>query len=133
MWQKPGQRYKAQVKTKLNGSYYSSKLEASVRALLDQRLLAGEFIEIQDQATMELIPGMRWRADFKAIKPDGSFVLVEAKGHVSDTFAEKIKVLRFMNRYNVEIWKGTYTRPKLDETIHADDEVNQWIENRRKK
>lgn len=89
-------------KTVYNGRRYDSKLEARVARDLDLRLKAGEFTEIIPQYRIKLyvyLPdGKRadlftYIVDFKCVKPDGSFLLVEAKGLEMQAFKVKKRIL----------------------------------------
>lgn len=89
-------------KTEYNGRKYDSKLEARIAQELDLRMKAGEFTEIEPQYRIKLyvyLPdGKRadlftYICDFKCTKPDGSYLLVEAKGHVTEKYRIKRKIL----------------------------------------
>lgn len=89
-------------KTEFNGRQYDSKYEARIAQELDLRMKAGEFISIEPQYRIKLyvyLPdGKRadlftYICDFRCEKPDGSYLLVEAKGHVTDVYRTKKKIL----------------------------------------
>lgn len=89
-------------KTEYNGRSYDSKYEAGVAQELDLRLKAGEFVKIEPQYRIKLyvyLPdGKRadlftYICDFRCERPDGSYLLVEAKGHVTETYRTKKKIL----------------------------------------
>lgn len=95
------QKYGAK-KTEYNGRKYDSKLEARIAQELDLRLKAGEFVEITPQYRIKLycyLPNgekadlFTYVCDFRCEKPDGSYLLVEAKGYATDIYRTKKKLL----------------------------------------
>lgn len=85
-----------------NGRRYDSKLEAKVAQELDLRMKAGEFIEVIPQYRIKLyvyLPDNKkadlftYICDFKCTKPDGSYLLVEAKGMETELFKVKKRIL----------------------------------------
>jgi len=89
-------------RTEYNGRKYDSKYEARIAQELDLRMKAGEFVEITPQFPIKLyvyLPDgskahiFKYICDFKCEKPDGSFLLVEAKGHITETYRIKKKIL----------------------------------------
>lgn len=89
-------------KTEFNGRHYDSKFEARTAQELDLRMKAGEFVEIIPQYRIKLyvyLPDNKradlftYICDFRCERPDGTFLLVEAKGHVTDTYRTKKKIL----------------------------------------
>lgn len=104
--------------TVIDGRSFSSKLEASVYALLKLRMKTGEIKEIQCQdhiylsrARIGCIP------DFKCTLEDGSFIWVEAKGYANDRWPIIKKLWRSYGPGPLFIYMGTYLRPTLTETI----------------
>lgn len=96
-----GNKYGAK-KTVYDGRRYDSKLEARVAYELDMRLKSGEFTEIIPQFKIGLyvyLPdGKRanlfnYICDFRCTKPDGSYLLVEAKGMETGVFKVKKRIL----------------------------------------
>lgn len=96
-----GNKYGAK-RTEYNGRKYDSKLEARVAQELDLRMKAGEFVEIIPQYRIKLyvyLPDNKkadlftYICDFRCEKPDGSFLLVEAKGHPTEVYRTKRKIL----------------------------------------
>lgn len=90
------------TKTTFNGRRYDSKLEARVAMMLDQRLKDGEFVEIIPQYRIKLyvyLPDNKpaylftYICDFRCQRPDGSYLLVEAKGHETELFKVKKRIL----------------------------------------
>ena len=89
-------------KTEYKGRKYDSKYEAKVAYELDMRLMAGEFVSVEPQCRIKLycyLPNgeradlFTYICDFKCERPDGSFLLVEAKGYVTDIYRTKRKIL----------------------------------------
>lgn len=100
-YQKYSSKYNAQ-KTTYKGRRYDSKLEAKVAMLLDQRMQNGEFVEIIPQYRIKLyvyLPDNKradlftYICDFRCERPDGSYLLVEAKGMETETFKIKKRIL----------------------------------------
>lgn len=100
-YQRYGNKYGAK-KTEYNGRRYDSKLEARVAQELDLRMKAGEFTEIIPQFRIKLyvyLPDNKpaylftYICDFRCEKPDGSFLLVEAKGKETELFRVKKRIL----------------------------------------
>lgn len=90
------------TKTTYNGRRYDSKLEARVARDLDMRKKAGEFVEITPQFRIKLyvyLPDNKpaylftYICDFKCERPDGTFLLVEAKGMETEIFKVKKRIL----------------------------------------
>lgn len=89
-------------KTEYNGRKYDSKLEAGVAQELDLRLKAGEFIAITPQFRIKLyvylpdgskVDLFTYVCDFCCERPDGSYLLAEAKGYLTDIYRVKRKIL----------------------------------------
>lgn len=100
------------------GRSFHSKLEAAVYDLLQLRQKAGEIQEIHCQdhiylsdARIGCIP------DFKCQRPDGSTFWVEAKGFPNDRWPIIKKLWKHYGPGTLEIWRGTYAKPKIDEII----------------
>ena len=89
-------------KTVYDGRKYDSKLEAGVAQQLKFRKMAGEFVEIIPQYRIKLyvyLPDgskadlFTYVCDFRCERPNGSYLLVEAKGKVTDVYRTKRKIL----------------------------------------
>lgn len=89
-------------RTEYNGRQYDSKLEARVAQELDLRMKAGEFTEVTPQYRIKLyvyLPDgskadiFTYICDFRCLKPDGSYLLVEAKGKETEVYRTKRKIL----------------------------------------
>lgn len=96
-----GNKYGAK-KTEFNGRRYDSKFEARTAQELDLRMKAKEFTEIDAQFRIPLyvylpdgkpVTIFNYICDFRCHKPDGTYLLVEAKGHVTETYRIKRKIL----------------------------------------
>lgn len=96
-----GNKYGAK-KTTYNGRRYDSKLEARVAQELDLRMKSGEFTDIMPQYKIQLyvyLPdGSRadlfnYICDFRCERPDGTYLLVEAKGVETSVFRVKKRIL----------------------------------------
>jgi hypothetical protein len=94
-------KYGAQ-KTIYNGRKYDSKLEARVAQELDLRMKSGEFVEIVPQFRIKLyvyLPDNKkadiftYICDFRCERPDGSYLLVEAKGMETSVYRVKKRIL----------------------------------------
>lgn len=89
-------------RTEYNGKQYMSKFEARTAQELDLKLKAGEFVRIDSQYRIPLyayLPNgekvhiFNYICDFRCERPDGTYLLVEAKGHVTETYRTKRKLL----------------------------------------
>jgi hypothetical protein len=79
-----------------------SKYEAKIAQELDLRMKAGEFVKIEPQYRIKLyvyLPDGKkadlftYVCDFRCERPNGSYLLVEAKGAVTETYRVKRKIL----------------------------------------
>lgn len=89
-------------KTEYNGYKYDSKFEARIAQELDLRMKAKEFVEIIPQFRIKLycylpdgstVDIFTYICDFRCERPDSTFLLVEAKGMVTETYRTKRKLL----------------------------------------
>jgi hypothetical protein len=89
-------------KTEYNGYKYMSKFEAKIAQELDLRMKAKEFVSIEPQYRIPLycyLPDgstvniFTYICDFRCERPDGTYLLVEAKGHITDVYRTKRKLL----------------------------------------
>lgn len=96
-----GNKYGAK-KTVYNGRRYDSKLEARVAQELDLRMKSGEFVNIDAQYKISLyvyLPDgskadlFNYICDFRCERPDGSYLLVEAKGMETSVYRVKKRIL----------------------------------------
>lgn len=112
-------------RTEFEGRYYDSKLEASVARELSLRLKAGEFTEIVPQFRIKLyvyLPDgekahvFDYICDFRCTKADGSYLLCEAKGKVTDLYRVKRKILDL-------VWLPDHLEYEFEERRRADTRV----------
>lgn len=120
MWKS---KFRAQ---KTNG--FPSKLENAVHDLLLTRELAGEISEIKQQQAITLkhceLCGdkLTWKVDFSFIRlSDGKKVYCEAKGCETSGYRKRLKAWKKNPPFDLEIWKGSWQKPYLDEFIKSRD------------
>lgn len=103
---------------RLNHSH-ASKLESAVCALLQLREKAGEIRDLETQCHVYLSRArICYIADFKCVDSRTEATLyVEAKGFANDRWPTIKKLWKSYGPGPLEIWKGSYTRPSLDEVI----------------
>ena len=100
---------------------FPSKLESAVYDILVQREADGEISEIRRQHTVILQDGpanqkISWKVDFSFIKEDILW-FAEAKGIETESYKLKLKLWRALCTNPLEIWKGSYQKPKLVEIV----------------
>lgn len=92
-------------KTEYNGLTYASKFEAQIAQELDLRMRAGEFVKVEAQFRIPLyvyladgktVNIFAYVCDFRCEKPDGTYLLVEAKGFRTDMYRVKRKMLELI-------------------------------------
>lgn len=97
-------KYKAK-RTEYNGLVYASKFEADVAKQLDLRLASGEFSKIEAQFRVPLYIYLAngkpttlftYVCDFRCERPDGTYLLVEAKGFKTNVYRIKRKILELV-------------------------------------
>lgn len=90
------------TKSVYNGRKYDSKYEARIAQELDLRMKAGEFVAIEPQYRIKLyvyLPDGKkadlftYVCDFRCERPDGSYLLCEAKGMLTNIYRVKRKIL----------------------------------------
>lgn len=88
--------------------------------MLLRRQLAGEIRDIKRQQCIDLGFTIKWKIDFSfALCDSGETVFAEAKGAEMDDYRLKLKLYRHgQGKCPLEIWKGTYKRLFLAETIY---------------
>lgn len=98
---------------------FPSKLEASVYQLLLLREKAKEISEIKRQVRVELTDAcIATKVDFSFTENStGQTVFCEAKGVETERWNLIKRLWRFYGAGPLEIFKGTYMRPQLVETI----------------
>jgi hypothetical protein len=102
----------------LNHSH-RSKLESSVCQMLQLREKSGEIQLVQIECHVVLTEAqIKYVSDFKCIDlATGRAFYVEAKGFESPRWPIIKKLWHHYGPAKLEIWKGTYTNPKLDEIV----------------
>jgi hypothetical protein len=101
---------------RVNG--FASKLEAAVYSILIARQMAGEIKNIKCQQVVVLSDAkINYKADFSYEAQDGSTVWVEAKGVEQEIWRLKKKLWSAYGPGKLEIYKGSYQRPFLAETL----------------
>lgn len=104
--------------TKKTADGFPSKLEASVYALLLLREKNGEISNIRRQHVVLLTKAdIKSIVDFSYEDKQGSTVWVEAKGFATDVWNIKKRLWRYYGPGPLEIWKGNYMNPSLNEVI----------------
>lgn len=95
-----GNKYNAR-KTKYNGRYYHSGLEAKYAENLDWRKKAGEIKEITPQYKISIdINGVHianYFMDFKVVLPDGRIEMHEVKGAETELWRMKWRLSKALN------------------------------------
>ena len=100
-YQRFGNKFGAK-KTEYNGIKYDSKFEAKVAQELDLRMKAGEFVAVERQYRIPLyvyLPDgekakiFTYICDFRCERPNGSYLLVEAKGYHTEVYKVKRRIL----------------------------------------
>lgn len=110
-------KYKA-TWVKHAGRSFASKLEAAVFDILTLRVRAGDIRDLRCQHTVDLIGGIRWRVDFSAVDcATGELFFAEAKGFPTQEYKMKLKLWPECRTEKLEIWGGSYKKPKLMQTI----------------
>lgn len=101
------------------GYSFASKLEASVFQMLTLMERAGEIAEIQVQDTVYLTDArIQFIPDFKVKNlKTGEYEWHEAKGIATPQFQIKRKLWMYYGPGLLNIWKGTWIKPVLIETI----------------
>lgn len=102
-----------------DGYTFDSKLESAVYDLLKVRQEAGEIEILKTQDVVRLSDAeITYRADFKIRNvQENRIEWVEAKGVETDRWRIIKKLWKHYGPGRLEIWKGTYKKPFLKETI----------------
>ncbi len=101
---------------------FPSKLEYAVFLKLVERERLGEIRNIKRQQVVSLVDcdhcgtKMQWKVDF-SFEEKGAVVYCEAKGIETREYKQKLKAWRKSPPARLEIWKGSWQRPKLVEVI----------------
>lgn len=107
---------------------FASKLERAVFEILTQRAMNGEIRNIKRQQTVILVncdacgTEMKWNVDFSFEEIEsGKTVYAEAKGVECREYKRKLKQWKKDPPYDLEIFKGSWSHPKLVERIKKND------------
>jgi hypothetical protein len=111
-------KYRAK-RVNYDGQNFASKLEAAVYQILKLRERAGEIEILATQETVYLTAArIAYKPDFTVMdKFSGQTVHVEAKGLSTPVWAIKKRLWAWYGPGALEIWKGKYSRPYLDEIV----------------
>jgi len=98
---------------------FPSKLEAAVYQLLLLREKANEITDIRRQHKVLLTKAeIPWKIDFSFTDiASGKTVYCEAKGVTDERFKLFQKLWPFYGHGPLEVWRGSYLKPKLAEII----------------
>lgn len=103
---------------------FPSKLENAVHEILLRKEERGEIASIKRQQVVVLRDcehcGTRitWKVDFSYVdKKDFETVFVEAKGVETAEYRKKLKLWKKSPPFKLEIYKGAWQRPMLQDTI----------------
>jgi hypothetical protein len=121
-WPFLAQRKKSKLKNSrvvCDGYKFASKLEAAVYFQLKVRFLAGEIEILKHQVRVKLSEAaIVYVPDFlcRDLKTNEIFY-VEAKGFSTPDWKIKRKLWSFYGPAPLQIWKGTHSRPFVEETV----------------
>lgn len=114
-WLKGKNKYKAEA---TDG--FPSKLEKAVHDLLLLRQRAKEIKDIKRQVRVTLTAGIASKIDFSFLEIEtNETVYCEAKGMSTERWTMIKKLWRSYGPSKLEIWGGTYKRPRLMEIIRT--------------
>lgn len=101
------------------GHSHRSKLESAVCGLIHLRERAGELKLVQAECNVHLSRAkILYIADFKCVDlKTGEDIYIEAKGMVGPRWPTIKKLWKAYGLGRLEVWRGTHTRPYLDEVI----------------
>lgn len=112
-------KFKA-TRTVVDGMSFPSKLEASVYSLLKLREHAGEIGGLERPGGVDLVLSplgpIRYKPDF-VFSENGVVTYVEAKGAMTDRWRLIRKLWAAFGPGPLEVWKGTYLKPFIQEVI----------------
>lgn len=112
-------KYKAVRSLSSDGKSFASKLECAVYDVLRLRCVAREIMDIRCQQVVRLTPDINWKIDFSFTDlKTGELAYAEAKGIEDNLYRMKLKLYRKYMTTKLEIWKGSYKKPFLYETIN---------------
>ena len=88
-------------KTEFNGKKYPSQHEANRAAELQLLLKAGEIVNVIEQVPFKLSETITYIADFVILNKDGTYIVEDAKGVMTDVY--KLKKRLFREKYGFDI------------------------------
>jgi hypothetical protein len=89
-----------------DGQRFDSKLEARCYQWLRMRTIAGEVRWVIRQVPFRLEGGVIYRADFLAMLMAGGSEVIDAKGMLTRSTANKLKQVKARYGIDVVLWKG---------------------------
>lgn len=110
----------------IEGEAFPSKLEGAVYQMLKLRERAGEIRDIRRQSSIVLKSKCNecgdgpvvWKCDFSfEDAATGARVYAEAKGVETSDYKKRKRLWKAKPPAKLEIWKGSWQRPKLVEVI----------------
>jgi len=118
-WSKTG-KYRSK-KVERDGQIFDSKLEAEVYGRIKAREAKGEIKLVKRQSRVILTDArIAYVADFECLEiATNEALFIEAKGMKTPVWAIKLRLWRHYGPGKLEIWGGSYTNPKLIETVIA--------------
>jgi hypothetical protein len=90
---------------KINGSYYSSKLEANYKSHLDLLSSSGEVLFYLRQVPFHLPGGIKYVVDFQIFWKSGEVSFSDCKGVMTDLCRTKISIVEALYPIKIEIIK----------------------------
>lgn len=120
MWNRYQKKNKyGRTKVKKLGYTFDSKLESAVHDIHLLREKAGEIRNIKQQVSVYLTAArILYKADFSyELVETGETEYAEAKGVSTQSWAIKLRLWRCYGPGKLYLYKGSYTKPYLDEII----------------
>lgn len=106
------------------GHNHRSKLESTVCGILQLRMRAGELTDIFFEEPVFLTHArIKSVPDFKCVTKTGEILYVEAKGHETGEYRIKKKLWKYYGPAPLEVWKGSYLKPLLDQIIVPEPKI----------
>lgn len=120
------QKYGAKRVTN-DGYSFSSKLESAVYTILKAREQAGELKVLRTQAQYHLTKArILYKPDFECLDlKTNEIFYVESKGFETPEWRIKLRLWKCYATHKLEIWKGSHSRPYLDEIITPEINIDE--------
>lgn len=111
-------KFKSQ-KVSYDNYTFASKLEASLYHMLKLREKSGEISDIKCQETIYMtLARIIYKPDFSFIdNKTNTKIFAESKGFETNSWRIKRRLWEYYGAGNLEVWRGSYTRPYLHEII----------------